>query len=279
MRFPIFHPLLPPQTKTDELPHGARAAFDVAIRLDGQVTAAIGALVLAPPNILGSSMVSGLVASENKRHKDAAEAARERIERFAKSAGVTIHTEVIGDELLTLAKRMANRARLHGLVIVERGVAGGLYGNELIEPLLFGSGRPVLVVPHGHASPLSFERALIAWDGGLNAARAVWDSMPLLRLAKSIEIVTVVGEKDLGMASAANSLAPMLAFLGAAINVTALELGNESAAQLIKGCATKIGATFIVQGAYGRSRWAEMILGGVTREMLHNSQIPVLMSH
>jgi nucleotide-binding universal stress UspA family protein len=279
MRYPIFHPLLPPEMKSDELPHGARAAFDVATQLDGQVTAVIGALTMAPPNILGSSMVSSLVASENKRHKDAAEAARERIEQFAKSAGVTIHTEVISDELLTLAKRMANRARLHGLVIAERGVAGELYSNELIEPLLFGSGRPVLVVPHGHASPLSFERALIAWDGGLNAARAVWDSVPLLRLAESIEIVTVVGEKDLGTAPAANSLAPMLAFLGAETNVAALELGDESAAQLIKRHAAKVGASFIVQGAYGRSRWAEMVLGGVTREMLHNSQIPALMSH
>lgn len=279
MRFPIFHPVLPPETKTEELPQGARAAFDVATQLDGQVTAVIGALVLASPNIMGSSMVSSLVANENKRHRDAANAMRERIERFARSANITIHSEVIGDELLTLAKRMANRARLHGLVIAERGVAGELYSNELIEPLLFSSGRPVLVIPHGHASSLSFDRALIAWDGGLNAARAVWDSMPLLRLARSIEIVTIVGEKDLGMAPAANSLAPMLAFLEAAINVTALQLENGTAADLIATHAAKIGAHFIVQGAYGRSRWAEMVLGGVTREMLRNSQIPVLMSH
>jgi nucleotide-binding universal stress UspA family protein len=46
-----------------------------------------------------------------------------------------------------------------------------------------------------------------------------------------------------------------------------------------KSSRSKIGANFIVQGAYRRSRWAEMVLGGVTREMLCDSQIPVLISH
>jgi nucleotide-binding universal stress UspA family protein len=279
MRFPIFHPLLPTEASAEEFLHGVRATFDIAAKLDGQVTAAIGALLIAPPNVLGSSMVSSLVASENKRYQDAADATGEKISRLAESHGIVAHTEVISDDLISLAKRMANRARLHGLVVAERGIPGELYRNELFEPLLFGSGRPVLIIPNGYAQPISFDRALIAWDGGLNAARAVWDALPLLRLSHSIEIVTIIGEKNVGMAPAAHSLAPMLAFLKAAITVTDMEIGDEPAAHMVRSHAAKAGATFIVQGAYGRSRWAEMVLGGVTREMLRSSEIPVLMSH
>lgn len=127
--------------------------------------------------------------------------------------------------------------------------------------------------------PISFDRVLIAWDGSTRAARAVWDSIPLLRLAKTIEIVTVTGEKNLHEVPAANTLALMLSYLGKETRVTVLTLDGGTAASLIKEHAAKIGAGLIVQGAYGRSRWSELVLGGVTREMLHNNALPVVMSH
>ena len=119
----------------------------------------------------------------------------------------------------------------------------------------------------------------MAWDGSAGAARAVWDSLPLLRLAQTIEIVTVIGEKELDDVPAANALAGMLTYLGKKVNVSVLAFDGGTAASLIKQQAAKSGAGLIVQGAYGRSRWRELILGGVTREMLRDCTIPVLMSH
>ena len=123
------------------------------------------------------------------------------------------------------------------------------------------------------------DHVLIAWDGSTSAARAMWDSIPLLRLAKTIEIVTVTGKKELQDVPAANSLAPMLSYLGKKINVTVIAYKGNTVAGLIKEHAAKTGAGLIVQGAYGRSRWNELILGGVTREMLHDNTLPVLLSH
>jgi len=39
------------------------------------------------------------------------------------------------------------------------------------------------------------------------------------------------------------------------------------------------GADLIVMGAYGHARWREVVLGGVTRELLGQMTVPVFMSH
>ena len=40
-----------------------------------------------------------------------------------------------------------------------------------------------------------------------------------------------------------------------------------------------LGADLLVMGAYGHSRLREMILGGVTREILRKMSVPILMAH
>jgi len=279
MLFPIFYGFIAPNNTAAQPLDAVKTAIALATKLDAQLSIAIGALQITIPNLLRSATVEGLIGNENKRNKDLAAAVSDQIIDLAGSSGVTIHTETLKGDLSQIKSRFANRARVHGLVYAEAGVPGELFGGALIEPLLFESGRPVLVVPNGYSSPISFEHVLIAWDGSTNAARAVWDSIPLLRLAQRIEIVTVTGEKDLHQVPAANTLAPMLSYLGKETRVSVLTFDGGTAASLIKEQAAKIGASLIVQGAYGRSRWSELVLGGVTREMLRNSTLPVLMSH
>ena len=66
----------------------------------------------------------------------------------------------------------------------------------LIEGALFGSGRPVIVVPYIQKERLKLDRVLVCWDGSRPAARAIADAMPFLKRAKAIEIVVVTGERD-----------------------------------------------------------------------------------
>ena len=279
MLFPIFYGLIAPSSVSAQPLNAINSAIALAAKLDAQLSIAIGALQITVPNLLSSATVDGLIGNENKRSKDSAAAMRDRIADLARSSGSTIHTEILKGDLSQIKSRFANRARVHGLVYAEAGIPGELLGGTLIEPLLFESGRPVLVMPNGYSSPISFEHVLIAWDGSTSAARAVWDSMPLLRLAGTIEIVTVTGEKNLQEVPAANTLAPMLSYLGKETRVSVLTFDGGSAASLIMAHAARIDAGLIVQGAYGRSRWSELVLGGVTREMLQESTLPVLMSH
>ncbi len=279
MLFPVFYGFIAPDVAAAQPFTAVKTAIDIASKLNAQLSVAIGARQLAVSSLLSSSTVEGLIAAENKRAASSAALANDRVSKLAIGSGITPHTEVLKGDLGQLKVRFSMRARLHGLVVAEAGKPGELLGGELVEPLIFDSGRPVLILPNGYDAAISLDQILIAWDGSTGAARAVWDSLPLLRLAKRIEIVTVTGEKKLGDTAPASSLAPMLSFLGKDITVTALKLDGGSAASLIKDHASKISAGLIVQGAYGRSRWREFVLGGVTREMLRDSTLPILMSH
>ena len=279
MQFPIFHGFIAPDNASAKPLKAMKTAFSLAAKLDAQLSIAIGALQISVRTILSSSTVEGLISDENKRSADSASAVREQIVELARNSGLTVHTEILKGALGSIVGRCANRARVHGLVFAEAGIPGELLGGALIEPLIFESGRPVIIVPNGFSSEISLDYVLIAWDGGASAARAVWDSIPLLRLAKMVEIITVTGEKELQDVPAANALAGMLTYLGKKVNVTVLAYDGSTVASLIKQHATKTGAGLVVQGAYGRSRWSELILGGVTREMLRECTLPVLMSH
>ena len=279
MKFPIFHGFIAPDSGAAKPLNAMNTAFSLAAALDAQLSVAIGALQISVRTILSSNMVEGLISDENKRSAASATAAREQITELARKSGLIVHTEILKGDLGSIKRRCANRARVHGLVFAEAGIPGELLGGSLIEPLIFESGRPVIVVPNGFSAAISLDHILVAWDGSAAASRAVWDSLPLLRLAKSIEIVTVTGEKELNEVPAANALAGMLTYLGRKVGVTALPLGRSSAAGLIKEHAARAGAGLVVQGAYGRSRWSELVLGGVTRDMLHGCSIPVLLSH
>ncbi len=279
MLFPIFYGLIAPDIGLEK-PHAAlETATALALRLNGQISIAIGALQITVPNLLSSATVEGLIANENKRRLDSANAFCEHVNDVSRRSGVTMHAAVIQGDVDQIKRQLAVRARVNGLVFAEAGIPGELLGGALIEPLLFESGRPVLVVPNGYTRGISFDHVLIGWDGSSSAARAVWDSVPLLRLAKTIEIVTVTGEKDLSLVPAGNTLAPMLSFLGKKPAVSALALDGGTVARRIKDHAAMTGAGLVVQGAYGRSRWREFVLGGVTREMLGDSPLPILMSH
>ncbi len=279
MLFPIFYGLIAPSNVSAQPLNAVNSAIALAAKLDAQLSIAIGALQITIPNLLSSATVEGLIGNENKHSKVSAAAIRDKIADIARNSGIPVHTETLIGDLGQIKSGFANRARVHGLVYTESGIPGELLGGTLIEPLLFESGRPVLVVPNGYSSPISFDQVLIAWDGSASAARAVWDSIPLLRLAKTIEIVTVTGEKDLHRVPAANTLAPMLSYLGKETRVSVLTFEGSTVASLIMEHAAKMSAGLIVQGAYGRSRWSELVLGGVTREMLRESTLPVLMSH
>ncbi len=279
MLYPIFYGFIAPDTASARPVGATKVAVDLAAKLNAQLSVAIGALHLSVRGVLSYGAPEIVISDENQRSADAAAAARAQVIEFARASGLTVHSEILKGDFDMIKRGCASRARLHGMVFAEAGIPGEYLAGGLLEWLLFESGRPLFVVPNGFSAELSFDHVLIAWDGSVGATRAVWSSIPLLHRAKSIEIVTVTGEKELGGVPAGDTLAPGLAYLGKKITVAALPLGGETAAGVIRKHAQGIGAGLIVQGAYGRSRWSELILGGVTREMLDGCQVPVLMSH
>jgi nucleotide-binding universal stress UspA family protein len=148
----------------------------------------------------------------------------------------------------------------------------------MIETALFGSGRPVLVVPYVHKGPARLDRGLVCWDGSRNAARAAGDAMPFLQRAKSVDVV-IVGDQIKSREIAGADIAQHLARHGVKVEVKELVAPDMDAANVILSHAADTSADFLVMGGYGHSRLREFIFGGVTRSVLATMTIPTLMSH
>jgi nucleotide-binding universal stress UspA family protein len=101
--------------------------------------------------------------------------------------------------------------------------------------------------------------------------------MPLLEKAEAVEIFTA-GEQDIGDLPGAD-IAAHLARHEIDVDVFRFAGTEASAGDALLSRAADIGADLIVMGGYGRSRFREYVLGGVTRHILQHLTVPVLMSH
>ena len=151
--------------------------------------------------------------------------------------------------------------------------------DALIEALLFQSGVPTLLVPTRGVSELRTAKAIVAWNGSVQAARAVRAAMPLLARSQSV-IVAIVdeGAAPAGIEQGAD-IGAYLARHGLNVEVRTIANAHEGAGQAILNLAAEEDATWLVMGAYGHSRIRQFLLGGVTRHILGRAGIPILMAH
>lgn len=212
------------------------------------------------------------------------ERAEKAIEQFKQaSAGLGIATT----ECL-IANDEANgglglRARYSDLIIIgqtNRDEPSPSVMSDFPEFMVVNSGRPVLVVPHNGETNSIGENCVIAWDGSREAARAVTDAIPLLKLSKLVQVLIINPEKqgDAHGEEPGADIALYLARHGIKIEV-ATRFGAHSTGSTILTACKELRADLLVMGGYGHSRFREMIMGGTTRTILEKMTIPVLMSH
>jgi nucleotide-binding universal stress UspA family protein len=232
-----------------------------------------------PGSLLGG-IPTDLIEAQREENTKAASAAIERFETAARDGGVSAETRLLDASIAGAADLFGRIARRFDVAVV--GQAHDQQGASqelLIEGALFGSGRPVVIVPHTHRQPMAFDGIMVCWDGSRPAARAIGDAIPLLKQAKSIEIVVVVGERDKSGEITGTNMKRHLARHGINVEIKHVTAGNVDVQNAILSHAVDSGADFIVMGAYGHSRLREFILGGVTRSILKAMPVPVLMSH
>ncbi|MGZ9096828.1 MAG: universal stress protein [Micavibrio sp.] len=170
---------------------------------------------------------------------------------------------------------IAVRGRVADLIVMPRTDENVSYTNA-VEGALFGSGRPVLLVPPGKEVKKFNGKVLIAWNGSREAAHAVAFSLPYLTHNK-VSILTDQEGKEFPLS--ADDLKTYLKHqdIQAEI-VTYMDEGSPLGAAILN-TAKMIDADMIVMGAWSHSRIREYILGGVTDYMLHNADLPVFMAH
>ena len=149
----------------------------------------------------------------------------------------------------------------------------------LAESLVLSSGRPIIVFPpRGTASKV--RRILVAWNAKRESIRAVADALPLLAKAEAVEVLVVDHQRHPtghGQEPGAD-IARHLARHGAQVEVRRLSSGGKDVGSLLLSQAAGFGADLLVMGAYGHSHLREWMFGGVTRTVLYEAGLPVLMS-
>lgn len=152
-------------------------------------------------------------------------------------------------------------------------------GAALAEAALFGTGRPAMLVPAAVPDAGSaFSRIAVAWDGSGTAARALFDAMPLLTKAEEVILLRAPGEKPLGD-TGIDDVSGYLVRHGVVPRLVEAKMEGQDIGQVLQRSAKAEGAGLLVMGAYGHNRVQQFILGGATRSVLSNLQLPVLMSH
>jgi nucleotide-binding universal stress UspA family protein len=125
------------------------------------------------------------------------------------------------------------------------------------------------------------ERVLVAWNARREAARAVFDALPILQRAKEVKVVWVnpQSEHETAQDIPAADICAALARHGVACEATEQLRPRVNVGETLLACAKDFAADLMVMGCYGHTRLREFVFGGASRQVLKNMSIPVLMSH
>jgi nucleotide-binding universal stress UspA family protein len=166
------------------------------------------------------------------------------------------------------------------LVVIGHPSPPGLPKGWSPERLLMASGVPVLIIPDGWKSATIGNNILVGWNASREARRAIADAMPFLSAAQSVTVLVVdPARRARGHGEEPGAdIALYLARHGAHVDVEQATSDRSPIGEVILSRAVDRGVDLIVIGAYSHARWAEIIFGGVTRTLLTQMPIPVLVS-
>ena len=173
-------------------------------------------------------------------------------------------------------------ARCADLIVsgAEKGPFSDALAQASPKDLVMQAGRPLFIVPDT-VNWLDLRSVLVAWKDTTEARRAIADALPMLRKAKNVTVAEMLEEDGTGPAASAR-VQDVVAWLSRH-GVYASELVAEKDEDLdataqLDGIAADVGAGVIVAGAYGHSRFREMMLGGMTQHLITQSDRCVLLS-
>ncbi|MFO7853898.1 MAG: universal stress protein [Paracoccaceae bacterium] len=264
---------------------GADAALGVAMLMARKYGAHLtGLLSWGPSRIsgaLGPWMTPELMRSireqETERRAEIAGAWREATRALEKEHPGKVHWMDLGGDA---DESLMEAARVYDIVVMGADESDDDTAHLTPHPdvVALRAGRPVLIVPTGYRTDRLVERAVLAWDGGRTAARAMADAMDLLE-TKSHVTVFSAGPDDETRRREGLDVVAHLARHGVHTDWRHVTRPPRGVAEAILDTVRDTGAGLLVMGAYEHRKLAEDLIGGVTRTILERAETPVLMSH
>ena len=226
------------------------------------------------------NLQTSIVASHLAFLTQCARHALGEFENTARQAGVeTFESRLIDDDASTA---LALQGRHSDLIVLGQTDPHepGVSPIDLPETVLIECARPVLIVPHAGTHENFGRKTLIAWDGSIEASRAVGLAVPLLQQADEVVVcvLNAPSRPKVHGAEPGADLALYLARHGIKVEV----LPNKTAPHvddMLLALIAEIGADSLVMGAYGHTRFREIVLGGATAGILKKMTVPVLLAH
>jgi len=250
-----------------------QAALDVTRALEGHLTCLD--VVIMPEvsaDLWSGGVAAGMLLSD-ERTREAAN--RATIEGRLKIEGLPwTWVDMTGD----LAPCLQKASTLAELIVVNRHIEGFPLPDMrgAAAELVVRSGKPILAVPDSSRGLNLSGHAMVAWDGSPQADRALQAAVPLLKLANQVTIVQVDdGSVDVPAGEAATFLSrhdihPLVVLENAA---------KGEARQVVLSEIVKRNVDYVVMGGFGQSRLSQALFGGVSRKLLSECPVPLLMAH
>ena len=281
----MFKDIVVPITGTSGDSHALNMALDLALAHEAHLTVMEMVnlplpVAEGPWGLIPDLSVSDLYQQLREQGKANVVALKKRLEKETVSTEVRMVEAMFNDPSL-LAAHCAHYADLTIIAGVPGDNKEGDISRTYFGSLLIESGRPVLVIPPRCKVPVPPKRIVAAWRPTRECSRAFHDALPLLVAAESVDILVVDpvgGELGHGEQPGAD-IATHLVRHGVKVNVQVRQSHDNRIASVLLDHVRDTHANMLVVGGYGHSRFREWALGGVTRELLFEANIPVFYSH
>ena len=260
-------------------------ARDFAVTIAETFDAHIAGVAFAyAPDFPGYAMLQippDIVAQMAAESEKTAWAAIERFDAAARRSLVSAEHRLLKAVGAAAPAILSTLARRFDLSVFMQSEPNGVNNDDMIETSLFQSGRPLIVVPYIQRDGLKLDHVVCCWDGSRAAARAFNDALPLLVKATTVDLLIVVNEKTNTAPNIIRGaeMAKHLARHHVKVQIVTVPAADIDVTNAILSYIADISGTLIVMGGYGHAKLREVLLGGVTRDMLKWMTVPVFMSH
>jgi len=275
----------------------SRNVLTTALELGQRFDAVTALLQITPPAVQGiypvldaapSELVDGLISDMERSIDDRRNHLQEIYQQTVVAAGLpvvpldqlsnTVHFAVTMESVVGHENReIAARGRLFDLIVI--GIPGNESGgvdSAALEAALLDTARPVLITCH-YPRPVIGGHVTVAWDGSREAAQSIRNALPLMKHANIVEVVHVIEDGN-----AKTDPADVVGYLhlhGIESKARTTSTSRGGVADALLDAARTNGHALLVMGAYGTGAVAEYMFGGVTRTVMSNADVPILVSH
>ena len=263
----------------------AIAAIDKCMALAGDIGARVTALaieedILVRPRVMISADLDNAAVAEAVRSVSDAQGLLSAFDAAASRYGVRNEHRLNRLAATDIPAEFAESARLKDLSLVPVK-SDDSQSEKIVEQLIFGSGRPILMCPEEFAADLAvtFDHAVIAWDHSAPAARAVADALPMLQTAASVRIITATDNRTPAELQSGAALVRHLAEHGIKATFETVNIDGSSIGKVFERYVEANAIDLLVMGAYRHSRLNEIVWGGATKTVIARPPCWVMMSH